>query len=303
MPYPGYLLNPGDMFQVEPDRVLFATGARKHSKMSAETKQGRVVKDQRESLVEDEEDLPEEDEEEATPRVTTPTESESTEKTVIPSDPKEALKTLMTRARKIVSDPKEKLSGKRKQDLREFTKVLKRTLSQLGGKKQKASEPIENTIETLEEALSSIISKLPAEAAATSSSSPTASQPTSQVSSSNDGAKTPAVPPTTSSNPQMQDPNKVDNFNARRDAQILHRALQRAQENPVDVRKPYATPWQPREFMSAFAFIPRYLEVNQNICSTVYLRHPVARPGLAEVPSPFHEEVGQLAFNWYLRRR
>jgi hypothetical protein len=55
--------------------------------------------------------------------------------------------------------------------------------------------------------------------------------------------------------------------------------------------------------MSAFAFIPRYLEVNQNVCSAVYLRHPVARPGLAEVPSPLGAESADLAFNWYLRRR
>lgn len=80
-------------------------------------------------------------------------------------------------------------------------------------------------------------------------------------------------------------------------------ALARARENPVDESKPYATPWEPRPYMSAFAFIPRYLEVNHNICSAVYLRHPVARPGLAEVPSPFPTENLQLAFNWYLRRR
>lgn len=62
-------------------------------------------------------------------------------------------------------------------------------------------------------------------------------------------------------------------------------------------------PWSPRNYMSAFAFIPRYLEVNQNVCSAVYLRHPVARPGLAEVPTPFGLETGLLAFQWYLRRR
>lgn len=61
--------------------------------------------------------------------------------------------------------------------------------------------------------------------------------------------------------------------------------------------------WRPRAYMSAFAFIPRYLEVNQNVCSAVYLRHPVVRPGLAEVPTPFPEGLSQLAFNWYLRRR
>ena len=73
--------------------------------------------------------------------------------------------------------------------------------------------------------------------------------------------------------------------------------------NRRNASAPYATPWRPRDYMSAFAFIPRYLEVNQNICAAVYLRHPVARPGLAEVPTPFHVETGQLAFNWYLRRR
>lgn len=73
--------------------------------------------------------------------------------------------------------------------------------------------------------------------------------------------------------------------------------------NKRDSAAPYATPWRPRDYMSAFAFIPRYLEVNQNICAAVYLRHPVARPGLAEVPTPFSVETGQLAFNWYLRNR
>jgi len=83
----------------------------------------------------------------------------------------------------------------------------------------------------------------------------------------------------------------------------LETAIARIRENPADTTKPYATPWRPRPYMSAFAFIPRYLEVNHNICSAVYLRHPVARPGLAEVPTPFPAETQQLAFNWYLRRR
>ncbi|RKF60003.1 putative 30s ribosomal subunit s4 [Erysiphe neolycopersici] len=67
--------------------------------------------------------------------------------------------------------------------------------------------------------------------------------------------------------------------------------------------KTYPLPWRPKPYMSAFAFIPRYLEVRQNICAGVYLRHPVARPGLSEVPSPFPTEIMQLAYNWYLRRR
>jgi hypothetical protein len=108
---------------------------------------------------------------------------------------------------------------------------------------------------------------------------------------------------TTSSNPQALDPTKEDKYRMEKDAMLLQQALQRARENPVDASKPYATPWRPRDYMSAFAFIPRYLEVNQNVCSAVYLRHPVARPGLAEVPTPLSAETMGLAFNWYLRRR
>lgn len=83
----------------------------------------------------------------------------------------------------------------------------------------------------------------------------------------------------------------------------LARLIREEEENPPDPSKPYKTPWQPRPFMSPFAFIPRYLEVNQNICSAVYLRHPVARLGSAEVPTPYNYNTNQLAFNWYLRRR
>lgn len=79
--------------------------------------------------------------------------------------------------------------------------------------------------------------------------------------------------------------------------------LEDLKSNPMDASKPYKTPWEPRPYMSPFAFIPRYLEVNQNICAAVYLRHPVARQGMAEIPSPFPPEVHELAFNWYLRRR
>jgi hypothetical protein len=73
--------------------------------------------------------------------------------------------------------------------------------------------------------------------------------------------------------------------------------------NPVDETKTYATPWRPRNYMAPFAFVPRYLEVNHTICSAVYLRHPVVRPGLAEVPTPFELQSSSLAFAWYLRRR
>ena len=93
-------------------------------------------------------------------------------------------------------------------------------------------------------------------------------------------------------------------------------------EQTYDPTKAYRTPWVPRDYLSAFAFIPRYLEVNHNTGHAVYLRHPVAQPGQSEVcfPSskfrssivtnrdiqvatPFHLETMQLAHNWFLRRK
>ena len=41
MRYPGYLLNPGDLFQVDPERVMFATGA---PKSRSERREGRALR-------------------------------------------------------------------------------------------------------------------------------------------------------------------------------------------------------------------------------------------------------------------
>lgn len=73
-------------------------------------------------------------------------------------------------------------------------------------------------------------------------------------------------------------------------------------ENTVSGKLPYATPWQPRAWMKPWVFIPRYLEVNHKICAAVYLRHPVARKGQAEVPTPFHYFSNQLAHAWYVTK-
>ncbi|KAI6879922.1 hypothetical protein KC355_g22194, partial [Hortaea werneckii] len=203
-------------------------------------------------------------------------------------DAKKALKNLMTRAKRILEDSKRKLSGKRQQELRAFSQSVRKTMSKHGSNRDDASSSsaAADSVEELEATLAEIMTKIPDDVAATSSTTNSEStQPPSSSSSS-------PSPPTSSNNPQMtSSPDKSDTYNAHKSAQLLHAALERARQNPVDPTKPYATPWKPRDFMSAFAFIPRYLEVNQKICSAVYLRHPVARPGLAEVPTPFSHET------------
>ncbi|KAF1345097.1 hypothetical protein BDV97DRAFT_379126 [Delphinella strobiligena] len=299
MQYPGYLLNPGDMFSVEPERVLYATGARKYRKTSPETLQGAVRDEETDLVVDDDaEDLIEENDDatsaaEAEAEVE---ESAAAEEIKAEEDPKQTLKALLKRAKSIMADSRDAISAKRKQELRSFGQTAKKALSQIRGTKLNTNTPLDETIEGLEETLNSISAKIPGATTTATADVPTETTTTTSPNS------TPTKP-TTSSNPQAQSPGKEDLYRSRKDAELLHAALQRAQANPIDVRKPYATPWKPREFMSAFAFIPRYLEVNQKICTAVYLRHPVARPGLAEVPTPFHGETMALAFNWYLRRR
>lgn len=277
MTYPGYLLNPGDMFSVDPERVLFATGEPKPqiSSGGGKKKAAEEGEGEGEEASEGQEEAKEEAQEENSKEEST-TEGITAEST--PEDVKKTLQALMKRATFITDAAKGDLSGRRLKDMRQFQKTLRKAMSQTG-RRQDDKASVDTSVEDLTKLLEEITAKIPKE-----------SLPASEV-----------VKP--SEPAAAQEPEKQDNYKAQKDAALLFRALQRARENPVDSTKPYRTPWRPRDYMSAFAFIPRYLEVNQNICSAVYLRHPVARPGLAEVPTPFNDQTMGLAFNWYLRRR
>lgn len=284
MLHPGYLLNPGDMFSVDPERVMYATGARKFKKDSPDSYGG-----QGQNAAENEEtDAVEEvvsEDGAAQEAVTESTEAEEVTDAT-PKQHREALKVLLTEAKDILADPKEKskMSGKQKQAMRAFARKVRTTMSRIrGGETVKTDEGealVSDTVADLQATLETLTG------VESTSSANVASGGDAPTSTSADAASEESISPS-------------------RDAAILRRALDQASEvtETQDASKPYATPWRPREYMSAFAFIPRYLEVSQRICSAVYLRHPVARPGLAEVPSPYGETTYQLAHNWYLRRR
>lgn len=259
MIYPGYQLNPGDLFQVEPERVLYATGA---SKDARERRAGRLFR--RKSGVTNR----------SSPAEPPPPaeKASSTEPTPDPNF-KEVLTELIRSAKAILGASSTTISAKKKQDLRAFKRNLQNTLS----RQSSLSESLDPGI--LELASSLGISS------PTSTSSPAASTAPQE--------NVPTFNPKVAAAVALSKP----------DASIIREALITARENPIDDSKPYATPWRPREWMSAFAFVPRYLEVHHKICSAVYIRHPVARPGLAEVPTPYGLETNALAFNWYLRRR
>lgn len=59
------------------------------------------------------------------------------------------------------------------------------------------------------------------------------------------------------------------------------------------------------DYAAPFIFVPAYLEVSFPTCSAVYLRHPTARPGYSEIPTPYDAdgEVVRLAWEWYAKVR
>ncbi|OTB06727.1 hypothetical protein M426DRAFT_318787 [Hypoxylon sp. CI-4A] len=285
MPYPAYRLNPGDMFQVEPERVLYATGAPKVD--------ANKVKDKRSAAAEGEEDAEAQEEEEtetAAEEETSETkEAEATEQDPETTDAPEPIKTDMKPTRKQIQElaeraktilQEEDLGVNQKQKLRKFVQQMRPLLSRSGRAGASPSE--------IAEELSTLVSGLnlsPAPAADSAALSAAASAKESSSSSKTD---------------PISDLSKDE---LKKLEQRMAEYMREEEENPYDPSKPYKTPWRPRNYMAPFAFVPKYLEVNHNICAAVYLRHPVARVGSAEVPTPFPVGVNQLAFNWYLRRR
>jgi len=265
MIHPSYMLNPRDMFQVEPERVLFATGMGKGQDGAEEVKDMAVgaaikaVKDANEEPSEVAESASSGAEFDAAQKeTTTKEESEEASKELMNAH-KEAVMKLSAEAKTLLQK-KDDLTNKQKQALRALRKTMKSAIS-----KNKIDEAAHVQIAAQFKSIRDEIGEGKSE------------------------------------KPTQDD--ELDKNMDKKISEAFERLKAADEENPVDATKPYATPWRPRNYMSAFAFIPRYLEVNQNICSAVYLRHPVARPGLAEVPTPFSMETSQLAFNWYLRRR
>ncbi|KAI4958273.1 hypothetical protein J4E86_003871 [Alternaria arbusti] len=264
MVYPGYALNPGDMFQVDPSSVMFATGAPKERSSTAR----RIAKEKAAARAAEREQnggqtpkQPKQDDFVITP---------STREEPTPTELKKQLQDLMEQVDGVLA---EDVKAKDKQKFRSFRQSVKKAISLW-----RTANP--ETISTLDTQFDFLKTQIAERAAATVPSSPKDASAAEPLISEEDQARLRSA------------------FEKLR-LETEHTSAW----NRRDARAPYATPWRPRDYMSAFAFIPRYLEVNQNICAAVYLRHPVARQGLAEVPTPFHIETGQLAFNWYLRNR
>lgn len=76
---------------------------------------------------------------------------------------------------------------------------------------------------------------------------------------------------------------------------------QRGMHGLANPSKSYFTPWKPRPFLPVFAVLPKHLEISFKTCHAVYLRDPVARPGESEVISPFDEDIHERSYMYYIK--
>ncbi|KAI0101658.1 alpha-L RNA-binding motif-containing protein [Nemania sp. FL0031] len=272
VPYPAYRLNPGDMFQVDPERVLYATGYPKSPPKDSKQPSSLAREQEAEETPEKEAETTPEEESEAqtTKPEQDPDTTDAPEPTPLDMKPtRKEIQDLTAEAKAILSEGEVSVSQKKR--LRAFIKSAKPLLTRAGRPNATPSE--------IADELSTLITELDLGVGR------------------DDKAR---------STPSGESLDPIASLDEKELAILEERMeehMREEKENPYDPSKPYVTPWRPRDFMAPFAFIPPYLEVNQNICSAVYLRHPVARKGNAEVPTPYPLEVSQLAFNWYLRRR
>lgn len=323
MIHPSYQLNPGDMFQVETEKVMYGTGQQKQAegdKRLRENLESRKAKAgslyQEAAGEEAAADGGEGGEEASSSEGATADKAEAAESegSAIPgaedATPEEtwkrnnrALKFLLKDIKKMLQNNPKDLTAKDKKQLRLFRADAKRFLSHPEESELDAQEMMEElqlqmkSHELMRESFEKLSLKRDgevAEAAEEQEQEPEQHSRQRQTDKGLEGL----------SEEQKEKAMRIMGASqlSRDEMRKLGRLLKYDEENPIDDSKPYATPWRPRPFMSAFAFIPRYLEVNPNICAAVYLRHPVARKGMAEVPTPFSYLTNQLTHNWYLER-
>ncbi|KAI8619452.1 hypothetical protein BC830DRAFT_1104373 [Chytriomyces sp. MP71] len=74
-----------------------------------------------------------------------------------------------------------------------------------------------------------------------------------------------------------------------------------SQTDILAAKHPNAKRFHPQPYMAPWMFIPAYLEVCYNTCSTIFLRTPLPQPNSVEIPSPHAPDMHSLAYEWYSR--
>lgn len=82
---------------------------------------------------------------------------------------------------------------------------------------------------------------------------------------------------------------------------FLRLPWQRGMYGLLNPSKSYFTPWKPRQFLPVFSILPKHIEISFSTCHAVYLRDPVARPGESEVISPYDEDIHERSYMYYVK--
>lgn len=308
MVHPSYQLNPGDMFQVDVEKVMYGTGQQKAAGGNKRLRENLEARKKRADAVyaaaAAKKDAPAAAEPAEGGRETAAGEGEAPSPEEAWKANNRALKFLLKDVKKILKNNPKELTAREKKQLRLFRADAKRFLSHPGDADADARQLMDelqlhmDKHELLRESFDSLSLGRGDDEAGAAPQAQAQEQGQRNRKRETDKGLEGLSEEQKEKALRIMGPSQL----SRDEMRSLGRLLKYDEENPIDDAKPYATPWRPRPFMSAFAFIPRYLEVNPNICAAVYLRHPVARKGMAEVPTPFGYLTSQLAHNWYLER-
>lgn len=134
------------------------------------------------------------------------------------------------------------------------------------------------------------------------------SEPTEQTSTNADSAQEAEAPKPEDAEavkPEEVEAAKPEEAEAPEAEEVATEAVAEVEDSYVPYYKRPPTPFYLPEYASPWLYIPAYIEVSFKTCSAIYVRHPTARPGYSEIPTPYDADgaVIRYAWEWYVQRR
>ena len=109
-----------------------------------------------------------------------------------------------------------------------------------------------------------------------------------------------AAEPEASSETSEAEPESESDSASTDDTKMVHKPKPKT----ITTKAANVTPFFLPQYASPWLYIPAYIEVSFATCSAVYVRHPTARPGYSEIPTPYDADgaVIRFAWEWYVQR-
>lgn len=151
----------------------------------------------------------------------------------------------------------------------------------LGGAQQEEASAAEETAEGSEEAAAAAATKATEGEGNAEAAEPAAAGSTTDATAATEGAET-ADPASGETPAAPADKNQKKTNRS---------SLKTKKELPG---RPFTVP----DYAAPFLFVPAYLEVSFATCSAIYVRHPTARPGYSEIPTPYDADGEVMRLTW-----